>query len=117
MKSENRKRNIKICIRVTSEEYTKIKDIADATAQSKSSYLRNIGTGYQPHGRIDQLSIKELMKINADLGRLGGLLKHLFFSKHDASSDNTSSFKPEVNNLLREFKKIKDQLEEKIIKL
>lgn len=114
MKSEKRKRFIVISVRVDQEEYDKITLIAKDTAQSRSSYLRLVGTGYKPHGLIDQTAIKEMMNINADLGRLGGLLKHLFFGKHESNKENISSFKVEVNNILNEIMKTKEKLEKKI---
>lgn len=115
MKSEKRKRKKFIGVRLTHEEYDKISSIAEATVQSRSSYLRNIGMRYQPQGRIDQEAIKDLIKINSDLGRLGGLLKHLFFSKNDSKRENLSAFKSEVNNILDEIKNTKDKLQEKIL--
>jgi hypothetical protein len=38
-------------------------------------YLRVIGIGYEPRSIIDHQRVNELLKINGDLGRLGGLLK------------------------------------------
>lgn len=40
-----------------------------------STYLRRIGLGYQPKSSIDRDSVREMIKVNADQGRLGGLLK------------------------------------------
>jgi hypothetical protein len=34
-----------------------------------------VGLGYEVRGILDHRRVEELLKINADLGRLGGLLK------------------------------------------
>lgn len=48
---------------------------AEATGLSMSTYLLNVGVGYQVRGILDHRQIEELVRINGDLGRLGGLLK------------------------------------------
>ena len=40
-----------------------------------STYLLNVGMGYQVRGILDHKRVEELARINGDLGRLGGLLK------------------------------------------
>ena len=40
-----------------------------------STYLLNVGIGYQIKGIVDNNEVEKLAKINGDLGRLGGLLK------------------------------------------
>lgn len=42
---------------------------------SPSRYLREVGQGYQINGVVDYEQVRELARINGDLGRLGGLLK------------------------------------------
>lgn len=42
---------------------------------SVSAYLRCIGLGYQPRGMVDLEQVQALLKVSADAGRLGGLLK------------------------------------------
>ena len=48
---------------------------AAAAGLSLSAYLRKIGMGYEIRSVLDQERIIQLAKINADQGRLGGLLK------------------------------------------
>lgn len=52
-----------------------IKGGADATGLSMSSFLLNVGAGYPVRSIVDLKQVAALAKINADLGRLGGLLK------------------------------------------
>lgn len=52
---------------------------------SVSAFLRTVGMGMEPRSRVDQQAMKDLLKLNADLGRLGGLLKALL--THDERFD------------------------------
>jgi hypothetical protein len=56
-------------------EKASIEAAAASHSMSSSNYLRTLGLGYPITSTIDQKAVLELMKINADLGRLGGLLK------------------------------------------
>lgn len=60
---------------VLPEEEEAIKQKAAAAGLSIAAYLRNVGSGYEIKSVIDQQLILRLAKINADQGRLGGLLK------------------------------------------
>lgn len=59
------------------EERMIIEGNAKATGKSLSEYLRAVGMGIRIKTVLDQQAIRELIKINADQGRLGGLLKAL----------------------------------------
>ncbi len=76
MKSNNRKRDHKIIgVRVTEEESNKITENAKNTGLHPASMLRKLGCGYKPHSTIDVQHILSMLRVNGDLGRLGGLLK------------------------------------------
>lgn len=64
-------------IRVFTDEAERalIQGSADSAGLSLSAFLRHVGVGYPVRSIVDQKQIAELAKINADLGRLGGLLK------------------------------------------
>ena len=55
------------------------KDLIEANARragvSVARYLRDVGQGYQIKGVMDYEYVRELVRVNGDLGRLGGLLK------------------------------------------
>jgi len=55
------------------------KDAIEANAKkagiSVARYLRDVGMGYQISGVMDYHYVRELVRVNGDLGRLGGLLK------------------------------------------
>lgn len=52
-----------------------IEMMAKSAGLSVAKYLREVGQGYQITGVVDYEQVRELAKINGDLGRLGGLLK------------------------------------------
>jgi hypothetical protein len=60
---------------VLPEEEAAIKEKAQQAGLSVAAYLRNVGMGYTIQGVVDQEMVRKLAKINADQGRLGGLLK------------------------------------------
>ncbi|HGU7323855.1 TPA: conjugal transfer transcriptional regulator TraJ [Legionella pneumophila] len=62
-------------IPVYPEEEQIIKANAAKAGLSTAVYLRRLALGYELHSVIDKQYVIELSKINADLGRLGGLLK------------------------------------------
>jgi hypothetical protein len=57
------------------EERRQIEENGKDVGLSMSTYLLNVGMGYQVRGILDNKRVEELARINGDLGRLGGLLK------------------------------------------
>ena len=70
-----RKGSPAIKVRVLPDEKARIEALAFSVGESASSYLRLVGLGHQPRSVIDLEQARELVRINGDLGRLGGLLK------------------------------------------
>lgn len=52
-----------------------IEQLASQAGLSVARYLRDVGQGYKISGIVDYEKVRELARINGDLGRLGGLLK------------------------------------------
>lgn len=48
---------------------------AAAVGMSVSTYLRRVGLNYQPRGMVDLDQVEAMLRVSADAGRLGGLLK------------------------------------------
>lgn len=71
----NRKDSPPIKVYCFPEERETIEQQARSTGLSKSSYLLRVGMGYPIRSIVDNHQVEELVKINGDLGRLGGLLK------------------------------------------
>jgi hypothetical protein len=74
-KQTTRKNSPPIKVYCLPEERQRIERNAARVGLTLSSYLLTLGQGYEPRGVVDGEKIEELMRINADLGRLGGLLK------------------------------------------
>ena len=70
---ERRSRTLKVV--VSQAEAAQIAEYAQAADLSVSAYLRRLGLGYEPKSKLDRQLILELIRLNGDQGRLGGLLK------------------------------------------
>lgn len=75
MTKETRKGRNQLRVPVLREEEALIKANAARTGLSVAAYLRRLGMGYEVRGVLDSQAVAELSKVNADQGRLGGLLK------------------------------------------
>ena len=56
-------------------EKARIEANAREAGMSTACFLREVGPGYRVRGIVDYEQVRELARINGDLGRLGGLLK------------------------------------------
>jgi hypothetical protein len=77
MASEQKKRVSPHVLRVvvSPEERAAIDRAADRLGMSTSAYLRSLGLGYRPVSHLDDEAAQRLERVNADLSRLGNLLK------------------------------------------
>ncbi|WP_045226978.1 conjugal transfer transcriptional regulator TraJ [Methyloterricola oryzae] len=75
LKPSTRKNSPPIKVYCLPDERRQIETNADRVGLALSSYLLTLGLGYEPRGVVDGEKVDELMRINGDLGRLGGLLK------------------------------------------
>jgi hypothetical protein len=57
------------------EERAQLQANATAAGMSVSSYVRNVSLGYRVRGIRDHRYVEDLIRVNGDLGRLGGLFK------------------------------------------
>jgi hypothetical protein len=76
-----------------------------STGLSFSDYLRTLGVGHSPKSIFDQDAILALVKLHADQGRLGGLLKLWLFEK--PGEGNSVS---EVKGLLHQIEDLQREL-------
>ena len=70
---ETRQKRLRVPVLI--KEEAEIKTKAQEAGLSVAEYLRNLGLGYQVPSVIDNRQVDALLKINGDLGRLGGLIK------------------------------------------
>ena len=71
----NHRRSRHLRVPVSADEGQQIEELAKQTGMSIAAYLRLVGIGHQPRSMIDVDQARELVRVNGDLGRLGGLLK------------------------------------------
>lgn len=66
------------CIKsyVTIEEHEQLQKIAEQSGLSVSEYIRRVATNRPIASMVDNQAFLAALKVNADLGRLGGLFKH-----------------------------------------
>lgn len=74
-KPPTRKNGRHLRVPVLPNEESQIKANAANAGLSIAEYLRRISLGYPLQSAIDKDQVIQLAKINADVGRLGGLLK------------------------------------------
>ena len=84
---------------VTPEEKAVIDQHAKATCMSCSGYLRTLGVGYVPPSKLDALQMRELAKVNADMGRLGGLLKMLLTNQERRTAELDQQLESLLNQI------------------
>ncbi len=113
MGSETRKRTEHILVRCTPEE----KAIAEKKVQafsyaSPAALVRDLLMDIEPKSTLDQQAILELVKVNADQGRLGGLLKHWLQSK-----GAEKALVPDIRALLKEIEATQQALKSRIMAL
>lgn len=76
------RRSDRIQAYVTPEEFELIMASSKRAGLSISEFARRVCLGFRVESREDQQARRELLKVNADLGRLGGLLKQTLASGH-----------------------------------
>ncbi|HQV09592.1 MAG TPA: conjugal transfer transcriptional regulator TraJ [Thauera sp.] len=70
-----RRRTQHLRVPVFADEKALIEAQAQRAGMSVARFLREVGQGYRIDGVVDYEQVRELARINGDLGRLGGLLK------------------------------------------
>ena len=90
------------------EEYGEILASSQRAGLSLSEFARKVCLGSRVESREDQQARRELLKVNADLGRLGGLLKQ-------ALSQGQS--RERIQGLLHTIDQMQAMLKERILKL
>jgi hypothetical protein len=102
---ETRDRRRPLRVVVSASERAKIVEFAATARLSVSAYLRNLGVGWAPKSTLDAQAVLALAKVNADQGRLGGLLK-LWLSEKPGQGASVA----DVRRLLREIEATQAEL-------
>jgi hypothetical protein len=64
---------------LSAEEQAQIAAMAKQTGLSVSTFVKRVCLGQEVQSKVDQQAVLAVLKANADLGRLGGLLKKALF--------------------------------------
>lgn len=103
-KSEKRRREAQIKIRVSEKELEAIESNARGCGLTTADFIRRIGQGYLPQSRLDQSHVRDLCTVAGDLGRLGGLLKLWIVEKRSGSMPLKDQIPiPDVDTLWRDI--------------
>lgn len=95
------------------EERALIESMSAQAGLSASTYLREVGQGYRIKGVVDYEQVREMARINGDLGRLGGLLK--LWLSNDA---RTAQFGPStILAVLNKIEATQDEMGEIMTKI
>lgn len=65
----------RIPVQVSAEEHASITATAQATGLPVAVLIRRLALGYEPESIVDSRTVLELIRLRADLGRIGGLMK------------------------------------------
>lgn len=112
MGSQTRVRKKAIYVWVKEDEKEQIESNAKACNKSASSFLRDLGMGYVPKSMIDHDAVGDLMQLNGDLGRLGGLLKMWLTNEEDFRGREGEAL--EVTTLLSRINELREEIREKV---
>lgn len=93
---------------VSKEEYQQIASSAVKAGLPLSTFVKRVCLCQTVTSTVDHTAVLAVLKANADLGRLGGLLKMALTEKRAETSAD------ELRYLLKKIEKTKDQVEKKI---
>jgi hypothetical protein len=99
---------------VTPEEKTVIAGKASAHSMSASAYLRALGLELPMHSTIDHRAVLDLVKINADLGRLGGLIKMWLTSNDSWESSSAQAIQRKLDVTLNEIRALQKKMSDRL---
>ena len=113
--SERRRRTELLQVRISEDELDIITEMAAACGISSAEYLRRLGTGFIPASKLDQITVRDLCKVAADMGRLGGLLKLWISIKRGEETSNRDSIDiKSIDGLWRDINKTYQQVKSKV---
>lgn len=103
--TERKDRQHPIKVYVSTSEREEIERRAGGVKMPPSTLMRTLALGFEPRSTFDKDAIGELIKLHADQGRLGGLLK-LWLAEKKGEGTNAS----EVRSVLRQIESLQMEL-------
>jgi len=101
------KRDRGIFIRLNSEEIELIKNKSENHGLTTSSFLRNLALNYPVHSITDERVAHNILKVNSELGKIGGLLKLLI---KESKENRDIELMQKVGKVLDKLSKTQDTL-------
>lgn len=117
LKPQSRQRTRNLRVPVLPNEEADIKNNAANCGLSTAAYLRALGLNYTPKTMLDNQTALELLKLGADMGRVGGLLKMWLTNDDRLKSMGKDKVKPIIEGLLNDLKDNQTLIMENIKKL
>jgi len=112
-----RRKHSPIKVHCLPNEKAKIEAKAKNCSMSVSHYLRDRGMGYRPKSILDADAVIELAKVNADQGRLGGLLKMWLTNDERLDAMGKDNIQQTILILLDDIKKNQERMLEAVQKV
>ncbi|AQX20909.1 hypothetical protein Bcsk_002490 [Bartonella sp. CDC_skunk] len=107
-----RPRKFRLSVWCTSSEKETIEAYAKQTGLSISTYLRTTGQIEPIKTDIDYEAVKDLTKLQGDLGRVAGLLKLWL-----VTNNGKGGVPSDINQMMGDFRQLQKQIFEKISSL
>lgn len=111
-KKEKEIMDARFCFRTDTEQLAEIEHMANLHGMSISAYIRFTALSYQPTVIVDSEKLELLMKKNAELARLGNLLKIWLFNNPKYSLLIRAKIEWKLSNILDEIEKCRLQISE-----
>ena len=80
----------------------------------RARYLRALGLELPVQSTIDHRAVLDLVKINADLGRLGGLIKMWLTSNDSWESSSTQTLQRKLDGTLNEIRALQKKMSDRL---
>ena len=113
-KEKTRRESTPVKVWVTAAEKAAIAEKAAAHSMSSSRYLRALGLALPIQSTIDHRAVLDLLKINADLGRLGGLIKMWLSSDQSFESRSGQALQRKLDGTLNQIRALQKQMSDRI---
>ncbi|NOS75083.1 MAG: conjugal transfer protein TraJ [Methyloglobulus sp.] len=102
--TSNRKTTTPIKVCCTPDERQTLIEKAGQCGLSVSNFMRTVGLGIGVVSIVDHRKVDELVRINGDLGRLGGLLKLWLANEAHFKHISTHGFKDQILATISDIK-------------
>jgi hypothetical protein len=102
--TSNRKTTTPIKVCCTPVERQTLIEKAEHCGLSVSNFMRTVGLGIGVVSVVDHRKVDELVRINGDLGRLGGLLKLWLANEAHFQHISTHGFKDQILATISDIK-------------